>query len=110
MKKINRVKKYSEFKEIMDLRKFIRNEYFTVYYREKSQEYGRIGILVSRKNGIAVTRVKIKRQVRSIIDNTLNLKDLQKDLIVVISRNYDKENFEKAKTLLESLLNTIKEK
>lgn len=94
----------------MDLRKFIRNEYFTVYYREKSQEHGRIGILVSRKNGIAVTRVKIKRQVRSIIDNTLNLKDLQKDLIVVISRNYDKENFEKAKTLLEPLLNTIKEK
>ncbi|MBP5694436.1 MAG: ribonuclease P protein component [Bacilli bacterium] len=110
MKKINRVKKYSEFKDIMNLRKFVRNEYFTVYYREKTQEYGRIGILVSKKNGIAVTRVKIKRQVRSIIDNTLNLKELEKDLIVVISKAYDKENFEKARTLLESLLNSIKEK
>ena len=110
MKKINRVKKYSEFKEIMDLRRYARNEYFTVYYREKTQEYGRIGLLVSKKNGIAVTRVKIKRQVRSIIDNALNLKELKKDLIVVISKNYDKENYEKAKVLLETLLNTIKEK
>ncbi len=110
MKKINRVKKYSEFQEIMNLRKFTRNEFFTIYYREKTQEYGRIGILVTRKNGNAVSRVKIKRQVRAIIDNTLNLKEWKKDCVVLISKNYDKENFSKAETLLASLLNTIKEK
>ena len=110
MKKINRVKKYREFKEIMNLRKYVRNEYFTIYYRDKTQEYGRVGLLVTRKNGNAVARVKIKRQVRSIIDNAIDLKDLNKDLVVGISKNYDKENFLKSKTLLETLLNTIKEK
>lgn len=110
MKKINRVKKFREFQEIINLRKFVRNEYFTIYYREKTQERGRIGLLVTKKNGIAVTRVKIKRQVRSIIDNTLDLKELNKDLVVVISKNYDKNDFTKAETLLVSLLNTIKER
>ena len=110
MKKINRVKKYREFKEIMNLRKYVRNEYFTIYYSDKTQEYGRVGLLVTRKNGNAVARVKIKRQVRSIIDNAIDLKDLNKDLVVGISKNYDKENFLKSKTLLETLLNTIKEK
>jgi len=110
MKKINRVKKYSEFQEIMNMRMFLRNEFFTIYYRKKTQEYGRIGLLVTRKNGNAVARVKIKRQVRSIIDNTLNLKELNKDCVILISKNYDKENFTKAETLLATLLNTIKEK
>ena len=110
MKKINRVKKYSEFQEIMNMRVFARNEFFTIYYREKTQEYGRIGLLVTRNNGNAVARVKIKRQVRSIIDKTLNLKELNKDCVILISKNYDKENFTKAETLLATLLNTIKEK
>lgn len=110
MKKVNRVKKYREFKEIMSLRLFKRNELYSVYFKEKTLKFARVGILVTKRNGNAVTRVKIKRQVRSIIDETLNFKDEKYDYIVAISKNYSTEDFNKNKTLLVKLLNSIKEK
>lgn len=110
MKKVNRVKKYREFKVIMNLRKFKRNELYSVYFKEKALEVGRVGILVTKRNGNAVTRVKIKRQVRSIIDEALDLKNEKYDYIVAISKNYSVDEFTKNKTLLVKLLNSIKEK
>lgn len=110
MKKVNRVKKYREFKVIMNLRKFKRNELYSVYFKEKALEVGRVGILVTKRNGNAVTRVKIKRQVRSIIDEALDLKNEKYDYIIAISKNYSIDEFAKNKVLLVKLLNSIKEK
>lgn len=110
MKKVNRVKKYREFKVIMNLRKFKRNELYSVYFKEKALEVGRVGILVTKRNGNAVTRVKIKRQVRSIIDEALDLRNEKYDYIVAISKNYSIDEFSKNKALLVKLLNSIKEK
>ena len=110
MKKVNRVKKYREFKVIMNLRKFKRNELYSVYFKEKALEVGRVGILVTKRNGNAVTRVKIKRQVRSIIDEALDLKNEKYDYIIAISKNYSIDEFAKNKALLAKLLNSIKEK
>ncbi len=110
MKKVNRVKKYREFKVIMNLRKFKRNELYSVYFKEKALEVGRVGILVTKRNGNAVTRVKIKRQVRSIIDEALDLKNEKYDYIIAISKNYSIDEFAKNKALLVKLLNSIKEK
>ena len=110
MKKVNRVKKYREFKVIMNLRKFKRNELYSVYFKEKALEVGRVGILVTKRNGNAVTRVKVKRQVRSIIDEALDLKNEKYDYIVAISKNYSIDEFAKNKALLVKLLNSIKEK
>ena len=110
MKKVNRVKKYREFKVIMNLRKFKRNELYSVYFKENALEVGRVGILVTKRNGNAVTRVKIKRQVRSIIDEALDLKNEKYDYIVAISKNYSIDEFAKNKALLVKLLNSIKEK
>ena len=110
MKKVNRVKKYREFKIIMNLRKFKRNELYSVYFKEKALEVGRVGILVTKRNGNAVTRVKIKRQVRSIIDEALDLKNEKYDYIIAISKNYSIDEFAKNKALLVKLLNSIKEK
>lgn len=110
MKKVNRVKKYREFKVIMNLRKFKRNELYSVYFKEKALEVGRVGILVTKRNGNAVTRAKIKRQVRSIIDEALDLKNEKYDYIIAISKNYSIDEFAKNKALLVKLLNSIKEK
>lgn len=110
MKKVNRVKKYREFKTIMNLRKFKRNEIYSVYFREKQENVARVGILVGKRNGNAVTRVKIKRQVRSIVDDTLDLRNDTYDYIIVISKNYNVDEFAKNQSLLVTLLNSIKEK
>ena len=107
MKEINRVKKYREFKEIFNLRKFKRNEIFTIYFRKNELNYLRIGIFVSKKNGIAVKRVKIKRQVRSILDKYLDYQNAGLDLIIVISKKYKTDEFAKNERLLHDLLKQI---
>lgn len=109
MKEINRVKKYREFKEILDLRNFKRNEIYTVYFRKNDFGYSRVGILVTKKNGNAVTRVKIKRQVRATVDSCLDYKNVSKDFIIVINKKYSVDEFNKNKDLLVNLINSIKE-
>lgn len=106
MKKKNTIKKYLEYKEIINLRKFKRNALFIIYFRKNDYGYTRIGLLVSKKNGNAVTRNKIKRQIRSMIDE---LTDYTKniDLIILISKNYDitkyNENFEIFKNIFRDI-------
>lgn len=106
MKKKNTIKKYLEYKEILNLRKFKRNALFIIYFRKNDYGYTRIGLLVSKRNGNAVTRNKIKRQIRSMIDE---LTDYTKniDLIILISKNYDiskyNENFEIFKNIFRDI-------
>ncbi len=106
MKKKNIIKKYLEYKEILNLRKFKRNALFIIYFRKNDYGYTRIGLLVSKKNGNAVIRNKIKRQIRSMIDQ---LTDYTKniDLIILISKNYDiskyNENFEIFKNIFRDI-------
>ena len=106
MKKKNIIKKYLEYKEILNLRKFKRNALFIIYFRKNDYGYTRIGLLVSKKNGNAVIRNKIKRQIRSMIDQ---LTDYTKniDLIILISKNYDiykyNENFEILKNIFRDI-------
>ena len=108
MKVINRVKKYREFKQILK-KKSVKNDIFSVYFRDNEFGYTRVGLLVSKKNGIAVTRVKIKRQVRSVVDETLDYEKISKDIIIVISPKYKVENFQENREKLIKLLNSIKE-
>lgn len=103
MKKVNTVKKYREFKEILKIRHFYKNELFCVYFRENVFGYTRVGLLITKRNGIAVIRNKIKRQVRSIIDGVLDYKK-NLDVIVVINKKYDPNEYIKNKEKLEELL------
>lgn len=106
MKKTNTIKKYREFKEILDLRKFYKSELFCVYFRNNDYGFSRYGILVTKKNGNAVIRNKIKRQTRSIIDSSTNYK-VPVDVIVVINKKYDVNNFCENKEQLASILTTL---
>lgn len=108
MKVINRVKKYQEFKEILKKRS-VKNDIFNVYFRNNEFGYARVGILVSKKNGIAVTRVKIKRQVRTVIDEILDYPNVSKDFIVVVRPTYKTDEFQENRIKLIKLFNSIKE-
>lgn len=106
MKKRNVIKNYSEFKEILDLRKFKKDYLFTVYYRDNNYEKTRVGILIRKINGNAVRRNLIKRQIRSIVDSSIDYKK-GKDFIIVISKNYDPNEFKKNEERLSKILHEI---
>ena len=109
MKEINRIKKYQEFQEIFNLKKYKRNNLFTIYFRNNSYGFARVGLFVTKKNGNAVKRVKIKRQVRSIVDECLDYQKVSKDMIIVISKEYSVDMFQDNRTKLMKLIGSIQE-
>lgn len=87
LKKAYRVKKNSEYQDILRTGKSFANRQLVIYYKEKpSQEHFRIGISVGKKIGNAVIRNKIKRHVRQAILELENDIIDQMDL-VIIARN-----------------------
>ena len=106
MKKINIVKKSKDFDRIIKKRQGKSNNYFIINKEESKDNIPKFGITFTRNIGNAVTRNKLKRRIKSIIDNndyiynkdntyiiiakkeTLNLtyKQMEKELINVFSR------------------------
>ena len=80
MKKKDIIKKSYEFTDIINNSKHVSNKSYVIYYKKSSEL--KFGISVPKKTGIAVVRNKIKRQVKSIIDN--NKKYIQNDYLYVI--------------------------
>lgn len=92
MKKSNRILSHEEFTEIIKKTPFVKSQSFVVHYRKNSSGYSRIGIAVGKKNGNAVTRNLVKRQIRAIIAKSF---DLSKpiDLIIMARASYNPDTF-----------------
>lgn len=67
MKKLNRIRKNSEFQRIIKTGKLTRTNLCYGYYVENNVQVLRIGVAVSKKIGNAVVRNKIKRQIRALV-------------------------------------------
>lgn len=85
MKKKNIIKEKKDFDRAFKLKKQIKSKYAFLYTYNTNSEY-RFGICVSKKLGNAVTRNKLKRQVKDIIDKSkLQFKD--KDYIIILKKS-----------------------
>ncbi len=91
MKKRNRVCSHEEFSEIIHKLNCYRGKFSSVYWVRKDDKKVRIGISVGKKNGGAVQRVRIKRQVRAICDELFKT-DYPFDLIIIVKPGYKPEN------------------
>ena len=87
MKKEYRVKKNEDFSYIIKHKQSWANRSFIIYYVKNDLNHARIGISVSKKLGKAVIRNKIKRQVRMIVQQTINFND-NYDYIVIVRNKY----------------------
>ncbi len=107
MKKKYRIKRNEDFQSILSLRKFRGSKSFVVYTKDKTEDYARVGVSVPKKIGNAVTRNKIKRQVREII-RPLEIKNSEQDMIIMVKRTYLNSSFQENRKDLEKLLKQVK--
>lgn len=108
MKRENRILKRQEFDEIIRNFPFVKSKNFVIHFRKRTEGAARIGVAVGKKNGIAVTRNRIKRQVRAMIGEELDL-SLPLDLIVIVRASFDPDKFHSNKDELHSSLTKIGE-
>lgn len=87
MKRFEMIKKDTDFRNIIHHAKFKKNKYYVVYNQESTYPYPKFGIAVGKKLGNAVTRNKIKRQIRMIITNNKNVFKKNTYYIIMIKRN-----------------------
>lgn len=103
MKKINRLLKNKDFKNVLDNKKSIANKEFIIYSSKNNLNYIRIGISVSSKLGNSVIRHKIKRQVNEMLKELINI-NKSSDIVIIIRNNFLKNKFLENKESLKKIL------
>ena len=104
MKRIETIKDSKTFNNIIKNGKFIKNQYFVIYYMQSENENNKYGIAVSNKLGKAVIRNKLKRQTRAIIDENKNLFKNAFNYIIMIRKTCTEANYSTMNEAFKSLL------
>ena len=104
MKRIETIKDRRIFNNIIKNGKFIKNQYFVIYYMKSENENNKYGIAVSNKLGKAVVRNKLKRQARAIIDENKNLFQNAFNYIIMIRKTCTEAEYSTMNEAFKSLL------
>lgn len=108
MKKINIVRDSSDFEKAIKKGKRISNQHYIIYIVSNENEYYRFGISVGKKiSNKAVIRNKLKRQLKSIIDNHKNLYQNHQDYIIIMKRNCSESNYQELEASFLNIMNKI---
>ena len=109
MKKEYRLLKSNDFKKTMSKKKVFTNSSFVFYYSKNDLNKIRVGISCSSKIGIAVTRNKIRRQVRMMCQSLFDKAD-SFDFVIIIRKGYLNKTFEQNQNELNYIYSKIKRK
>ena len=104
MKRTETIKDQKLFNNIIRNGKFIKNNFFVIYNIRKEEEQIYYGIAISNKVGNAVTRNKLKRQTRAIIDNHRNLFKNAHNYIIMIRKGSTGVDYQTLERALVELL------
>ena len=105
MKRIETIKDKKEFNNIIKTGEFKKNEFFVLYYTvNKDNVINKYGIAISNKVGKANIRNRLKRQVRSIIDNNRNLFQNKGNYIIMIRKSCLNTTYQELEKALIELL------
>lgn len=108
VKKENTVKSHAEFDRIIRNGVKVKSTRFSLFGMRSDADCARVGIAVGKSNGKAVTRVRIKRQVRVMVASAMDW-SLPADLIIVVRPCYSTDEFTESEQELHALLGQIKE-
>ena len=105
MKKKNVVRSKILFNDIIQTGKRNANKYFVICSVSKNEVSNNFGIAVGKKVGNAVTRNKIKRQIRNIVDNNYKLFPNYHNYIIICKKEILNLSFWEMEKELLKLLN-----
>ncbi|MDD2489663.1 MAG: ribonuclease P protein component, partial [Bacilli bacterium] len=84
MRKVNIIKKNIDFERIITQKNFYKTPYFYIFVAKNELGFSRYGIGVSKKIKNVVTKNKIKRQVKAII-NQNKLYNKAVDYVIIVN-------------------------
>lgn len=95
MKKINIIKESRDFDRIIHNNKPIKYKDYIIYIEKNNSEEYKFGISVGKKIGNAVRRNRIKRQLKSIIDQKQYKKGF--NCIIIVGKEINRRKYEEMK-------------
>ena len=104
MKVVNRIKSTRDFGSAIKKGKTRSNRSFVIHTMTNNLPYMRIGISASAKIGNAVTRNRIKRQVRAMCDSLLDYNSKSLDIVIIVRKAFLDSDFQTNKSLLSELI------
>lgn len=105
MKAIYRIKSKIEFSNTINSLKCLKNHLYIVHINEDNHlGYGRVGIAVGSKNGNAVTRNRIKRQLRAVVDAVIEYSKVKFDIVVIPKKGFISDTYENKLKLFKELM------
>ena len=107
MKKKDTIKSREEYSNLIKNGSYIKTKEYVIYYLNNDYNKKRFGLAISNKIGNAVTRNKLKRQTREIIDSLNSLFKNNKDYIIMIRKGCLESSFKEKKENLEKKLKEI---
>jgi ribonuclease P protein component len=106
MKKEFRVKKNEEFEKIITAGSRLTSRRFVLYYHPAAFDHDRIDISGDKKLGNAVERVRIRRQVRMMVQEIFDFHS-GLDYIIIVRPGYLNSDFATNKNDLSVLYETV---
>ena len=100
MKILNRIKKSDEFAATIHKGNSFRLPSFIVHVKNNDLSHTRVGISASKKLGNAVTRNRVKRQVRAMCDSLINYDAHSLDIVIVVRSKFLEMSFDENKSQL----------
>ena len=100
MKILNRIKKSDEFATTIHKGNSLRLPSFIVHFKNNDLSRVRVGISASQKLGNAVTRNRVKRQVRAMCDSLIDYNKHSLDIVIIVKSKFLEMSFNENKSQL----------
>jgi len=105
----NRLKKKKDFERTFKKSKGIKNKLFVLLSSKNSDADSRFGFVVGQKvSKKAVKRNKIKRRMRSVVEQSLSIVKKGLDVIIIGLKPLEEADFSETKEALKDLLKKAK--